>query len=132
MFSMITLKELGLIVYLGHRGAPCPVPLSGPKDFLVLHTNGIHPVQVSFCDCSAQVHRCQQLLRLRWFPATAIQPHTCATFDLLQHYHILSMQSKISGYHYYTSLSRLTDNIGISKIPVSGTILLTKSVTYYQ
>ncbi|KAJ6622035.1 hypothetical protein B0H10DRAFT_1944873 [Mycena sp. CBHHK59/15] len=52
MFIKWSLKQLGLHVQLGHpcRSA-CPEPHALHVDFVVLHTNGIHKVNVDTCDC---------------------------------------------------------------------------------
>ncbi|KAJ8495283.1 hypothetical protein ONZ45_g12926 [Pleurotus djamor] len=101
---------MGLRVQLGHQGGKCPVPDAAPKVFTVLHVNGLHTVNVDFCNCHCRISRPYQLLRERWFPATVKLPATCATFELLRHFHGLSLCSKISAYEYYLNLERLTDN----------------------
>lgn len=93
------------------------------KDFVVLHTNGIHVLNVDSCGCSAPnqppISVAKQLMRAGWYPATHIEPQTCSTFELMQAFHLLSLQGKISHYHYYKSLQYRTDNTGIKKLPVS-------------
>lgn len=93
----------------------------------VLHTNGIHSVNVKFCTC-ASVPRHVQLLRARLFPATVNQPQACATFELLRYVHILMLQSNISAYNVYHTLERLTDNSGITDIKVC--IMITNCELY--
>ncbi|KAJ2989457.1 hypothetical protein NUW54_g8777 [Trametes sanguinea] len=115
-FHRTTLKSLGLRVQLGHEpGERCvnPKPAFG-DDFVVLDVFGIHEVAVDFCSCEKVQPHTIQLLRARWYPATSIDPKTAATFRLLENFHLLSTQSKISGYEFYISLARATDNIGTS------------------
>jgi hypothetical protein len=50
---------------------------------------------------------------MRWYPATVSEPRTAATFTVLQHFHILSFESKVSAYEFYQSLARRTDNSGL-------------------
>lgn len=81
----------------------------------MLHVNGIHLVNLSFCGCDAIASsgtHAQQLLRRRWFPATHIDPQTVCTFGLLEQAHLLMLQSSVSLYDYYLTLARLTDNSG--------------------
>ncbi|KAF7797641.1 hypothetical protein EIP86_008841 [Pleurotus ostreatoroseus] len=116
-FKKIDLKDIGLVVQLGHApGEKCPAPSPAPRDFLVIHTNGFHPINVLYCQCD-RVHiagtRVQQLLRSELFPATMQDPHTCCTFRVLETFHILTLQSKINQYDYYKSLEKLTDNTGL-------------------
>lgn len=60
---------------------------------------------------------------MRWWPATVTNPKTAATFRLLEWFHILGNQSKVSVYEYYTSLTRRTDNIGSSVKASSGCLI---------
>ncbi|KAJ6511745.1 hypothetical protein DFH09DRAFT_868953, partial [Mycena vulgaris] len=72
-FEKTSLKTLGLCVQLGHPArVRCREPLQAHEEFVVLHTNGIHDVNIDLCDCedvakagSADV----QMLRAGWFPA---------------------------------------------------------------
>ncbi|KAJ2985835.1 hypothetical protein NUW54_g10014 [Trametes sanguinea] len=113
-FCRSTLKGLGLRIQLGHEpGTHCvnPKPAYG-DDFIVLDIFGVHEVAVDFCNCEQVLPHPVQLLRARWYPATSINPKTAATFRLLENFHLLSTQSKISGYEFYVALGRATDNTG--------------------
>ncbi|KAF8137103.1 hypothetical protein EV363DRAFT_1156356 [Boletus edulis] len=111
-----SLKELGLTIQLGHSaGETCYLPkIPYADDFVILHSNGIHSVALRFCGCETADTPAQQLLRYRLFPASTQQPRTAATFNLLDEFHLLSLESKISAYHYYNSLSRRVNNSGLS------------------
>ena len=68
-------------------------------------------VKMNFCDCGATpILPHIKLLRENLFPATTDQPHTAATFRLLEAFDLLTYESKISAYEFYQSLARLTDN----------------------
>ncbi|KAI0648760.1 hypothetical protein C8Q79DRAFT_904587 [Trametes meyenii] len=114
-FSQVTLKSLGHRVQLGHEpGDVCPSPKPAfADDFVVLDLAGIFELGVDFCGCSHALPHHIQIMRARWYPATTINPRTAASQRLLRHFHVLSTQSKISGWEFYTSLSRITDNTGI-------------------
>jgi hypothetical protein len=118
-FERITLADLGLVVQLGHNHSPCPSPRHAGAGFTVLHTNGFHHLNISFCDCSRAEHPRLQLLQKSWYPATTIAPHTCATFALLHHFHLLSLQSKVSATHFYAALERETENSGVERVKVN-------------
>lgn len=75
--------------------------------------SGIVPLAVDFCGCSAALPHATQLLRTRWYPATSINPKTAASFQVLEHFQLLSAYSKISGWEFYTSLVRRTENTGV-------------------
>ncbi|KAG2746814.1 hypothetical protein P692DRAFT_20738788, partial [Suillus brevipes Sb2] len=117
-FQRITLKSLGVRIQLGHNsGDKCynPVPSTG-EDFIVIGLDGIHEIALDFCGCASAQVRYKQLLRVRWYPATISEPRTAATFTVLQNFHLLSFESKVSAYEFYHSLARRTDNSGLSKI----------------
>ena len=90
--------------------------------FTVIHTNGIHTVDLAFCGCNEMSEhgtRAQQLLRRRLFPATSTDPQTACTFPLLKSAQLLSLQSKLSLYDYYISIEQLTDATGTVDVNVS-------------
>ncbi|KAJ7691073.1 hypothetical protein B0H16DRAFT_1353442, partial [Mycena metata] len=118
-FTKISLASLGLRVQLGHQvGDPCEAPERGHKEFVVLHTNGIHDVRVDFCGagCRSAVQAGPpevQLLRARWFPATHEKPRTCTTIDLLDQFREETLQAKTTMYDAYRVLERLTNNVRV-------------------
>ncbi|KAJ7824915.1 hypothetical protein B0H13DRAFT_2241284 [Mycena leptocephala] len=119
-FERVTLKSLGLRVQLGHTGyETCTNPIAAHQDFTVVHTNGIHPVALDYCGCS-QAHaagdRVEQTLRRSWFPSTSLEPQTCATFRVLETFHIMTLQGKVTTYDFYGGLEKLTDNSGLGNI----------------
>ncbi|KAJ7736393.1 hypothetical protein B0H14DRAFT_3097541 [Mycena olivaceomarginata] len=119
-FEHVSLKKMGLRVQLGHTGfETCDRPLPAHENFTVIHDNGIHFVAVDYCGC-AQAHEAgtwtQQVLRRSWFPATNVEPQTCATFRALETFHIMTLQGKVTTYDYYSGLEKLTDNTGMEKI----------------
>jgi hypothetical protein len=96
-------------------------PKPGPSNFTVIHVNGLHYLNITFCGCS-KMNDCnfvQQLLHRGLFPATVQQPQTCSTFQLLHHFHLQSVQSKVSTIHFYQALERETNNTGLIDIKVS-------------
>ncbi|KAG2093727.1 uncharacterized protein F5147DRAFT_747879 [Suillus discolor] len=117
-FQPTTLRKLGLRVQLGHApGDRCYNPHPSSSDnFVVIDVHGIHEIALDFCGCaSAQIHY-KQLLRTRWYPATTSDPRTAATFALMEHFHLLSFESKVSAYEFYHSLARRNNNAGLSVI----------------
>lgn len=117
---------MGFFLRLGHSVEQCTIPTNIYTSMTVLHTNGLHSINVKFCSCASPLYplpRRIQLLRACLFPATVIKPQTCATFELLRHVHILMLQSNVSAYGVYYTLERLTDNAGIKDIKVCSAIL---------
>jgi hypothetical protein len=110
-------------VQIGHQpGELCQFAKKGHKDFVVVHTNGIHLVNLYFCGCTSSPEPRRQLLREQWWPATVIDPQTVVTFAVLNIFHRLSLQGKVSAYDFYGSLKNATDGFGLSKPPVSTNI----------
>jgi hypothetical protein len=120
-FQCITLKSLGVCIQLGHNsGDKCYnlVPSTG-DDFIVIGLDGIHEIALDFCGCASAQVQYKQLLCVQWYPATISEPQTTATFMVLQNFHLLSFESKVSAYEFYHLLARCTDNSSLSKIKVS-------------
>ncbi|KAG1844600.1 hypothetical protein F4604DRAFT_1884427 [Suillus subluteus] len=114
-FEDTTLKSLGLRVQLGHPvGERCfNHSRAYDDDFVILDINGIHELALDFCSCESALSHVKQLLRARWYPATSADPKSAATFRLLQNFHMLTFESKVSAFEYWQTLARLTDNTGI-------------------
>ncbi|KAF7967195.1 hypothetical protein HWV62_35598 [Athelia sp. TMB] len=111
-FEPVTLKSLGLRIQLGHdiyHSCRNPVPAAN-DDFTVLDNFGVHAVGLDYCGCETAQPKTTQLLRLSWFPTTNLNPKTAATFRVLETFHLLSFESKCSGFEFYYTLARLTDN----------------------
>ncbi|KAE9386517.1 hypothetical protein BT96DRAFT_960568 [Gymnopus androsaceus JB14] len=99
-FERIALRDIGIVVQIGHcPGKTCLSP-STYKDFIVIHINGLH-----------RIHR-MQLLRRQWYPAMHLEPQTAAMFEVLNHFHLLTLQGKVSAYDYYAGLEKLSNNVG--------------------
>ena len=112
-FERTSLKALGLRIQLGHRdNTICILPIPAfNDDFVVLDDHGVHEVNLDFCGCSHAQPHTTQILRRGWYPATVYHPKTAATFRLLERFQLLTFESKTSGYEFYYSLARETDNI---------------------
>lgn len=121
-FKTTSLKKLGLRIQLGHRfGERCfNSECCTNDDFIIIDTHGIHEVGIDFCGCGKSDQRhTVQLLRANLFPATIKQPKTAATTRVLELFELLSYESKASAFEFYNTLSRFTDNTGISPPKVS-------------
>ncbi|KAF8225912.1 hypothetical protein L208DRAFT_1304421, partial [Tricholoma matsutake] len=64
-FQQTTFQNLGLHVQLGHQlQSFCSFHHQGHKDFVVLHINGIHSIDIAFCGCNGAPTPCEQLLEV--------------------------------------------------------------------
>ncbi|KAF9458821.1 hypothetical protein BDZ94DRAFT_1172825 [Collybia nuda] len=110
----ISLKKLGVRIQLNHIPSErCFNPKRAfNDDFVIIDSHGMHEVALDFCECERAPSHSIQLLRARLYPATGTYPKTAATFKVLRQFHLLSFESKCSGYEFYNSIVRLTDNTG--------------------
>jgi hypothetical protein len=119
-FQRSRLKDLGLVVNIGHRGIRCDHARIASDSFTVIHTNGVHNVALTYCGCRQETHLFLQLLQFGWFPATVKQPNTAVTFQALRQFQNLSLQCKSrSTQHYYLALVSTTDNTSVANVKVS-------------
>ncbi|KAG2341246.1 hypothetical protein BDR05DRAFT_977033 [Suillus weaverae] len=101
-FQSLTLRDLRLRMQLGHKiGKSCLLLNQAfNNNFVLIDMLGIHPMA---------------LLCVGWFSAMTTDPRTATTFGVLQQFHILSFESKVSAYEFYHSLVHLTDKTGLLK-----------------
>ncbi|KAF9496955.1 hypothetical protein BDN71DRAFT_1588551 [Pleurotus eryngii] len=119
-FVDCSLQSLHATIWLGHNGARCPNASDIVKDFVVVDLSGIHLTNIGFCGCYQQGmphHRRDQLLRHRLFPATLKVPQAAFTLDVLETFHLLTLQSKVAAYDFYRTLEHKTDNAGVKDLP---------------
>lgn len=121
MFEDMSLKAVGLTIQLSHQhdmlACSNPVPLH--DDFMVIHINSLHNVKVLLCGCnkaSCTGDHIQQLLRTNLWPAMDAKPNTCFSFQMLENYHIMSLQGKVSMYDYYHVLEQMTNGTRTLKV----------------
>ena len=95
-------------------GGFCVNPLPSHSSLLVLHTNGLHEVNIQYCGCDRAIPQHIQLLRRRLYPSSQLNVKNCVTFELLRLLHHLSLATKASTYDFYRGLERLTDSVGVN------------------
>ncbi|KAJ7092128.1 hypothetical protein C8R43DRAFT_908179, partial [Mycena crocata] len=115
-FEDVSLKKLGLCFEIGrevHPDRKCANPKRAPgKRFVVIDGEGLHDVELWYCNCGRGKSFTVQLLRMKWLPSTGKRPKTAATFNVLRRYHLMSLESKCSMGEFYNSLARQTNNTG--------------------
>lgn len=107
-------RELNVQVDVGHRSGALCLVRSKPVAMTILHTNGLHELNVRFCECTESKSRTLMLLEMSWWPATNKDPHTAATWEVLRLFHMLNMRCKTNATDFYESLELLTDAWGLS------------------
>ncbi|KAJ7136981.1 hypothetical protein C8R44DRAFT_552414, partial [Mycena epipterygia] len=117
-FERKSLASLGLTIQLGHPpGFSCTTSQAGHELFVVIDVTGVHCLKVSFCNCDARISRAQQLMWVRWWPATIKDPQTCATFAVIRLFQIMNCLGKVSAHDFLRSLELLTNNDGLNPVP---------------
>ncbi|KAJ7805682.1 hypothetical protein B0H14DRAFT_3153313 [Mycena olivaceomarginata] len=95
-----TLENLGLIYQVGHGGFPCALPDPAIRKMVIIETPFIHTIKLRYCNCGqsddtdsadADSEHLKQLLRNGWYPATVVEPATCATFRTLQAFRLYNV-----------------------------------------
>ncbi|KAJ7251189.1 hypothetical protein B0H12DRAFT_1018742 [Mycena haematopus] len=112
------LGALGLVYQLGHHGFRCTFP--GPRRVMVvIHVSGIYTVEFQYCGCdrNRRTSNLGQLLRNAWYPATTVDPGTCATFEVLEQFRLLNVVGNVNVYDFVVTLERLTDPLKLSAVP---------------
>ncbi|KAF7327196.1 CxC2 domain-containing protein [Mycena kentingensis (nom. inval.)] len=92
-WAKIPLMQIGLVHQIGHGGFPCPFPDVATRKMTVIDAPHVHVVQYRFCNCArAQAaDDVSQLLRNGWYPATVLEPATCATFRTLRTFRLYNV-----------------------------------------
>lgn len=121
----VTLYDLGHTTQLGHGHLQSPCYSTGAAlDITVLDGSGIHKVKVRFCECqeSSFASKRVQLLRAGWYPASLTDPESCATFRVLEEFHMLHVTGALNAHEFIQALERRTDSSRIEFTPVSSYI----------
>ncbi|KAF8213240.1 hypothetical protein K438DRAFT_1956654 [Mycena galopus ATCC 62051] len=110
---------LGLVYQVGHDGHPCEFP-GRDRSMVVMDVTGIHTITMRFCGCEkaarAPLGTVGQLLANRWYPATTIDPQTCATLEALEFYRMLSVVGNMNVHDFVGSLERKMDPLCTSSV----------------
>jgi hypothetical protein len=89
--------------------------------FTVLSVNGIHRVNLRFCNCrytdASEQERTfdfnRQLLEVGWWPSTNTEPQSAATIELLRFFRLLNVNGALAASEFYRSIEDLTDPEGL-------------------
>ncbi|KAJ7029952.1 hypothetical protein C8F04DRAFT_916776, partial [Mycena alexandri] len=113
-WTNITLKALGLVYQLGHQGGPCETPNLVVRTLVVIDTKGVHTIRYRRCGCarSDNMNHVDEFIRNAWYPATATDPDTCATFRVLEVFRLLNVVGNVNAHDFVTVLERLTSGVG--------------------
>ncbi|KAJ7046287.1 hypothetical protein C8F04DRAFT_1173231 [Mycena alexandri] len=114
-----TVLNLGCVFQLGHGGHACPRPAPTKRKMVVMDVSGIYTVEYRWCGCDNSDHanELEQLLRNGWYPATTVDPSTCATFAALELFRLLNVVGNVNVHDFVGVLERETDASKVTKVP---------------
>ena len=89
----------------------------------IVHTTGIFWHNVRWCCCLGAPDKPVQLFQMHLFPASLERPETAFTFDVLDYFHIDSMECKTSASSFAKKVCCLTNNAFPHMVMVGASIL---------
>ncbi|KAF7351692.1 CxC2 domain-containing protein [Mycena sanguinolenta] len=98
-------------------GVPDLLPTE--RTMVVMDTEYIHTVKYRYCGCdkSDRAQNLEQLLRNGWYPATTVDPATCATFAALDLFRLLNVVGNINVHDFVGTLERKTNTSQMKAVP---------------
>ncbi|EJD33817.1 hypothetical protein AURDEDRAFT_76673, partial [Auricularia subglabra TFB-10046 SS5] len=132
-FERLTLRDAGLVFYLGHCGERCPAAPADvlPTKMTISDLKGFQAVDVFFCRCPSAASELSQLVCARLFPATLARPRSAFTWTLMDDLRLDMAQSKKPIYDYFTKLVRLSRNAEVNADKV-GYENLCRAIRFYN
>ncbi|KAJ7036476.1 hypothetical protein C8F04DRAFT_954001 [Mycena alexandri] len=114
-----TLTKLGCVYQLGHGGHTCPRPARTTHNMVVMDTEVIQTVNYRYCGCDKadRSNNLEQLMRNGWYPATTVDPETCATFGALETFRTLNVVGNINVHDFVGAMERQTDPCQVETVP---------------
>jgi hypothetical protein len=92
---------------------------------VVIDVTGVHRLTCQYCGCEKSERVVQghlgQLLGNGWYPATTVDPGTCATLQSLEAFRLLNVVGNVNVHDYVGSLERKMDPLGGGRVPVRAT-----------
>jgi hypothetical protein len=103
---------------------PSDTQIGSGKVITFVHTNGFHHLPVYPCQCDQGPPLEEQLLEMELYPATSTDPSTVFTLSLLNHFHLMRVDSHLSTENYCRILQRQTNFVFPDKTPVRPSALI--------
>ncbi|KAK7033760.1 CxC2 domain-containing protein [Favolaschia claudopus] len=104
-----------------HQLTPLHTPQVTPsvRTMVVLDFPQIHDVNYRYCACdlSDRANNLEQLLRNDWYPATTVDPATCATFATLEIFRLAAVVGGLNVHDFIGVMEKSTDPWGVDTIP---------------
>ncbi|TFK89216.1 hypothetical protein K466DRAFT_38375 [Polyporus arcularius HHB13444] len=109
--------------WIGEPAAPMagvsqsPPTFSNDRMLVIVDTEGIHELSVTFCACPNAIREDLQLLDLGLYPATKSRPRTAFTMRVLDAFSLASKECNASARNYYNILRRTTNSAFPHMVP---------------
>ncbi|KAK7022084.1 CxC2 domain-containing protein [Favolaschia claudopus] len=118
-WTATSLCKLDYVFQLGHGGFSCPRPAPAIREMVVMDFPRIHTVHFRYCGCDASdyANNLQQLLRNGWYPATTVDPGTCATIQTLETFRLQNAVGNLTVHDMVRIMERCTDSTRVISIP---------------
>ena len=120
-FDRLRPKDIGFSIELGHDGVECTSrsTRSTMTTMSIINTNGVHVMEVGFCECYRAPPRWKQLINAGLFPSTIERPETAFTVPFMKLVHLLSTIGHMSAMDLTTAIRRMTNGAFTASTPVS-------------
>ncbi|KAG8697453.1 hypothetical protein FRC08_006518 [Ceratobasidium sp. 394] len=102
-----SLRELGLVFNLGHRGAACSMNTS-VSPILAADMDGFTTIQVRYCKHANAPPKSVQLISAGYFPCSDQRPETVFSLKLLDRFDAFNTTGRTSAHKVYSVLQRAT------------------------
>ncbi|KAI5987344.1 hypothetical protein F5J12DRAFT_787094 [Pisolithus orientalis] len=122
LFEDFTLQLVGLVLHLGHAGAPCSAGEGSWEDAAshvdeewedieeIVDTGGMHFCNVQYCNCPGSEDSHPQLTMASLFPAMTKALRMAFTFQVLDNFIRDNVEYGTSAMNYYSKLQRLKNS----------------------
>lgn len=108
-----TLYNLGMEIFLGHKGQMCVRSVGPPREICIVGMTGIQEATVGFCRCEGKDDylECKQLMDVGLWPATWKVCRTVFSLEVLDHFAQLSTQGNVTAQDFLRTLEQKTDGV---------------------
>lgn len=94
------------------------------RNLVIVTSTGIFKRSVRWCTCPNTPKPHIQLLHSRLFPSTRQKPSTAFTFEVLDHFRLDALECNTAAMNFMSKLTRMTNEVFPSTVPVCHVILL--------
>ena len=122
-FTPTTLHNLGFILHISHGSDCCEAASDDdPSEdtvLVIVDRGGVFWHTTRWCACKDHPAKHIQLFRMGLYSTSIHKPGTVFTFQLLQYFHLDTMECRTSASNFFNKLRHLTNDTFPDTIPVS-------------